>query len=459
MSASIIVYVQDVKYLKKTLADIIDKSRHGEFEIVLANSSPDDLSKYDCKVASVEGGPGKLLTAAVELAEYDTVIVVRDTTKITANAFAALQPNLGVTIPAVRDLSPELWSMDGEQRKIVGWRWSLVPYAKVYAGQRYSPAFEPTCFALTKAGLARVGGFDLEMLTLEGVCLDFSMKVWASDQTIAVADVEVAVAGRPESANNLIWDRSRIAEKWLPKHKHLFYDYHGISRPDAGRTESLVLSFDITSWLRVHQPELVSLYALRGAARGRSVAVIGCGPSLDDLNPNEINRHSIIIGTDFIGDVYKCDYVVSNYVDAVSEALRKYRPEQVVTPYTLLSTVGIPLQTASSVSPDLVQFELGQDGMAPRTVFPPFANFQSSIHSAIHFALFLQPSEIVIYGVDNRHVGGRSHTTKVKLFGDGKFWPDTDRTRQVYNYAEYGIRSLSNLGLQNKIPVFRYGYG
>jgi len=200
------------------------------------------------------------------------------------------------------------------------------------------------------------------------------------------------------------------------------------------------------------QPELLGMYALRGTAHGKRIAVVGDGPSLDYVNWAWINSHDVVIVVDYLGLQFDYDYIISNSLDVV----RQLEPtDKLVVPYMLEDKMN--LMASKDVVPQAIQVEMGEVGVVA-SVFPPFCDFGNVTLLALHFALFLGPQSITLFGCDNKILGGKSHTSLIKQYDGGQIWPESEQTSKRLNFYEFGVDQLGKLALQLDIPLIRVGH-
>ena len=101
-------------------------------------------------------------------------------------------------------------------------------------------------------------------------------------------------------------------------------------------------------------------------------------------------------------------------------------------------------------------FELDRLGYMNDSVVPPFANFDSPIHFAIHFAMMTGSTKINVYGCDDRMICGRSYTSLVDFY-DNMVDGDTDNIRKRHEYYRYGYDMLGKLADKLGVKLIRIG--
>jgi len=369
-----------------------------------------------------------------------------------------------IVSPRIYSLNTELWVTEDDCWKRFGWRWDLTLYNRQHVGIPDSPAISSYCIAVRKDWFDNIGGFDCGIgFGGEGEDIEFSLRSWLFGGFVFVCD-DSYIATRQYQHNRRIEDVARIVEAWLPSYISRFLAACDI--PDdlkIGRINNLLDFQDklvrTPEWFfEVVQPELGAVYDLRGIAAGKSIAVVGCGPSMDYIESALINRYDIIIGVDYMGLSFDCDYVVADSSDAVVELKSKYSASSFVVPFFLFDRASASYISTNKVIADSVQFELSDEVGRVSGITPPFCNFEQSFHTAVNFALFLGPRRVTLFGCDNKLIEGKSHSASVGYYDDGCLWSHSDSTRRKFAMYEYGIEKLGKLACSVGIPLIRMNH-
>jgi polypeptide N-acetylgalactosaminyltransferase len=471
--ASIIFYNSDTANINQSISDLLNKTPKILIdEIIVCNDtgSPDEIPDTK-QILSDHIGRARAWNLAAEEAKSGELIFLGGPTKFGQDWLPPLLDMIRdekcLVSPIVHTLDLNLWAMEDDRYKRFGWRWDLELYSRRPFQINESPAISSYCFAVTKDWFDAVGRFDDGMQNGLGEDVEISLRNWLFGGRCLVAEESfVAAAFRgldagPKTTRNL----SRIVEAWMPEYSTYFYQSRGIDRVDCGRIDNLLNLRDkqrrsIDWFLNCLQPELFGVYKLKGTATGKSVAVVGPSASLDLINPAWVNRHDIIIGVDYTGMVYECDYVVTDAAQVVVELRKNYGDERLVLPVAMENQVAGRFDPASSIAPGAVQFELGRVGSVQETnsVDPPFCNFENSVLSAVHFALYLNPKYITLFGCDNKIIFGMSHSANIEYYNGGDLWPDSDTIRKRFALYEFGLGRLSQLAQKSGIPLFRLNH-
>jgi GT2 family glycosyltransferase len=466
MPASVIIYASNVEHLDRTIDDLLDKTPPSLLaEVVVALDAAVEYRRPGVKVNVTAGlGRAKAWNASARQAVGEVVVFLKSVTKVGVGWLEPLLAALTVepkslVSPVIHTLDPQTWSTESARWRRFGWRWDMQLYDRPQYGRSESPAISAYCIVANRDYFLSLGGFDEGMETGSGEDLELSIKAWFNGGKVKVIDEATVAAAyevddNPRSANNAI----RIAETWFPQFVTRVYQALQLDKPlDPGRIKNQSTKSS-EFYLFELQPELLSVFDLHLSASGKRVAVIAPGPSLDHLEPALIQRHDLIIGVDYTGLLYQCDFVVTDAVQVVKELAGSYSDDKFVLPLTVLDrTLGKRL-AAAEVAPRSIQFELMRTNGIPSSQFPPFVNYDNLALTAVHFALFLGAKSVTLFGFDGKLIGEQSHTSKLEAYDDGKLWSDSESTRRRFASFEYGLDKLSKLAVSLKIPLFRVSH-
>jgi GT2 family glycosyltransferase len=479
---SIIIYITSDEHIEYTIESILNNTPQDLIsEIIVCGDGVNCrngvgnfayLSDYPVEIinSDVVVGRAKLWNKAVKSANGNSFIFMNQDVRVSEDwiypLVAGLDDDEGAILsPVVYDLDVDFWSSDGFPVGAYGWRWDLKLRPKPY-NVNGSPSISSACIAIKKSRFDEIGGFDDKMKPGDGEDIEISLKNWLLGGKVKIVkDSEIAIKKSDVgNNNNTLYNLSRIAEVWLGKYASFYYESRDIKPADVdtGRLNNLVeiqekQKKNFKWFLDNYQPELISVYDLKHTAHNKTIAIVAEGPSIDCIDPSTINKHDILIGVDHIGTVFKCDYVTTHISNIAVELMKSYKHDQILVP-TVLSSYSDQQWVAESLSEDLIRFELDEMGVVPRKISPPFCNFGSAIHSAIHFASFLGPRQIFLYGMDNKFIGGKSHTSKIELYNNGNYWPDDENIQNKFRFYDHGVDQLSKLLLENKISLIRINH-
>lgn len=472
--ASFIIYCRNADNLHRTLCDLVDKTPPQVLqEIILCDDGPvglsaesylyDDVRHKITVIASNCIGKSQAWNRAGRLAKSSHLVFLTQAMKFGSDWWLELEKQFApkrLLSPVTYPLDVGLWATESHGCRRYGMRWDLSVYNRKLGSRSPLAAY---CMIIEKDFWEQIGGFDDQADVGPGDNICLSLKVWmAGGEIVVVDDSYVAVVHEVEAGSKR--NLARLVEAWFPKYAGLFYDMAGIARGslDLGRLNNLVQFAESSErssqeWLENLHPELLGVHKLRGLAQGERIAIVGDGPSLDYINWSTINSHDLVIAIDYIGLLFDCDFVVTESLDVVSELRAKYSDKQLIVPYVLEHKIAGEYVTATEAVPGATAFELGEIGQV-NSEFPPFCNFGTCVHMALHLALFMQPRSISLFACDNKIIAGKSHTSRSEFYNGGEIWADSDHSRKRFSFYEVGVAQLSKLALRLGIPVIRIGH-
>lgn len=472
--ASIIIYNSNPELVNKTITDLRDKTPKSLIDEILVcddTGSTQEIPHAE-RVQSDHIGRARAWNIAVDRAKGNELVFLEGPTKFGQDwlppLLEAIKGENRIVSPIVHTLDLNLWAMEDNRWERFGWRWDLELYNRMSFQVPETPAISSYCMAITKDWFNSLGKFDGGMQGGFGEDVEFSLRNWLfGGRCLVIEDSTVAATLRSDSGPKTTQNLTRIVEAWMPDYATYFYQSRGIdqTKVNCGRIDNLLnlrgLQKKSIDWyLSYLQPELFGIYKLRGTATGKSVAVIGPSASVDMLNPAWINRHDIVIGVDYMGLLFDCDYVLTDAAHVVVELRKNYSDEKFVLPVALENRVAGRFDPAAQIAPGAIQFELGQHGSVSEltTVDPPFCNFENPTLAAVHFALYLNPEYITLFGCDNKIISGRSHSANIEYYDGGSVWADSDATRRKFAFYEFGLDRLGQLAQKSGISLFRFSH-
>lgn len=464
---TIIIYHNGGPNLDNTVDGILDSvSADLLEEIFVCNDSAQEVNREEVRIFRTQQvGRAKAWNNAALYAKSTRLVFLNNCMKFGSDWLYHLHAQLDNTSlisPVVHTLDVGLWSMEVSRWQRFGWRWDLNLYDRSIDDHPSSPGISHYCIGVVKTWFLELGGFDEGMSCDVGVGLELAIRSWLFGGSVRVCDKAVVATSFEIQNLETTSGLARIAEVWFPGYVGFFYRARNVDPVsiNPGRLDNLLkLQGKIkrpVEWMFNLQPELSGVYALCGSAAGKSIAVVGHGVSLDHMNMVAISRADVIIGVDYVGLLIDCDYVVTFSTAAVSELQSKYDASKFLLPIVLKDKVSGRFIRTSDFIKGAVQFELSHVNSSVSTIEPPFCNFDSSILTAIHIALYFGGRNIELFGCDNKLLNGQSHTRRLPdYYGDGKLLVDSDSTRKMFAINEYCLDQLGRLALAAGIPLMR----
>ena len=492
MTATIIISSLDEPYLSNTVATILASTPFELLDeiIIIDDCSVVPVSKANLpnsdKIRIVRNDTRKGLIwsrqSATGLSESPVIVSLDAHVKVQDDWLRPLIERLekypdAVVIPVTCGLDPKEWKETSEFFAKTGWDWNL-DFKWIHDdGTDSTPAMAGHCFAFTKQWWNTIGGFDSSMREWGGENIEFTLKTWLAGGSVQVVR-QSAVAhwfkskfNYDFSTSTLEWNKARIAEVWFDDYKELFYQAirkkSGTVKfgdvADQTTTRSKIQKKSFGWYLETIQPDLLGVSQLKNKHPGSRIAILGAGPSLDELQKGMLAGFDVVIGVNYSSLAFDCNYVVFHDLapaDTVFSA-KKYDARQLFIPKRLkiangVKSVDIPPKLSGCLKYDLGRQD-SQDSLQSKN--PPFFHHASTVHTAIHIAAFLGAKSIGLFGCDCKFApDGRSHTKIVPQYNGGKYWQGDE---QVEKYLLRILRGYDMLKVALKkwnIALLKYEY-
>lgn len=473
---TLLFYFREIDLINQTIDDLCDKTDIGSIDqIFLCNDSGqlldglvfNDLVKNKVEILdSTRIGRAKAWAIAADKAHGEALIFIGGVTKFAsdwlAHLLAALDDN-NIVSPQIHLLDTNLWQSLSNKWEKFGWRWDFQLCNRQYIRSKETLTVSSFCFAITNTRFKAIGGFDTGMDKNSGEDIEISYRNWIFGGKCIVSNQSlIATAAYRESASNSLRNINRIIQAWMPEYENNVKNYYK-ELPDAGKINNLLQLERLRvksnkEILNILQPELFGVYDLRHHASGKSIAVIAPGCSFDYINKAMINRNDVIIGVDYVGMAIDCDWVVTDSVNVVAELKKKYPNEKLVTPIVIKNRIIGRYESAEDLCPGCRIFEQNEYGQLDINHNPPFIDVDNISITAVNLALFMNPSIIYLYGYDSRLLNGKSHSSQIGYYDDGAILPESESTVVKYNYYEYALHKIGDIGIAQKIPIIRINH-
>lgn len=467
----IIIYIDDPTYVIKSIDSMLDHTISSDIsEIIICDDHNFGITHDKATtLATNKIGKAQAWNNAAATTKSPHLIFLRDTTKFTNGWIKPLlheieQNETTIVSPITYELDPKLWSSKPEYISRPAYGADLKQYNRKTQNKE-TPTASNHALAITKDRFNYIGGFDENMKSGNAAILELSIRNWLFGGDIKITDDSIISTFGIEDIN--ISDYARIIETWLPQLATSFYDIYKTSllSQSIGKLDNLYKlknkqQITAADYLARTMPELLAMVRTKGMAHGKSIAVVSDGPSLDNINPSLIYKHDIIISVDYVGSIIDSDYVLTKNAEILTTLREKYPDNKLILPISLESRATGRMIDTNEIAPGSIQYESNNEvwDNPNLTSYPPFANFGHSVHEAIHFAIHLGPSDITLYGADNKIIADRSHTSRISHYDDGKLWPDSESIRRRFAGFEYGLDRLGQLAASRNIPLLRMNH-
>jgi len=482
-NVSIIITALDEPYLRQTVDTLLQRTPFELIDKILiiddCSATPIDLAYPKVQIIrnSERQGLIKARDDAISACSSPYIVSLDAHVKISDGWLPPLLDKLSdgcsIVVPMTVGLDPLSWSETGRKQGKTGWRWDLDFFWCRDDGTDETPAFAGHCFGLSKEWYHKVGGFDTKMNQWGCENIEFSLRTWLCGGYISLArDSTVAHWFKRKfeydvSYKELLHNKARVAEVWFDEHKRFFYQAIGSRNIDFGDIVTRLSSRyreqtkHFKWFVEKFQPNLSGIDTLQNKHAKAAVAILGAGPSLDNLSLSTLDKFDVVIGVNYTGSAFDCDYIIYHdyepVLDMVVNSVRAYDKSRLLVPRRLKdgSPDGV---SPHDVSNRLTIYDLGaiDDGGSLQHKTPPFFHHASTAHTAAHFAVFLGAKSVTLFGCDVKFAAdGRSHTKMVPQYRGGYYWPKNKSTEEYLGRVEKGWAMLGQVFNRWNISLVR----
>ncbi len=452
---SIIITALDEQYLQPTIGTLFQRTPFDMIESIIvvddASSKPVSINLPKVKVLHNNTRQGLIRSRqiATQAAGGKIIVSIDAHVKVGPNWLPPVVDRIMsdyqcVCAPMTRSLDAEKWKEGESLSAKTSWNWDLNFGWCKDDGTPQSPALAGHCFAYSREWWKELGGFDEGMLKWGGENIEFTLKTWLCGGTVEIIrDSWVAHLFKKKfqyqmDNNTLLANKARIAEVWFDQHAEIFYaavrkqrgsiNFGDISRQQNLRRSRQRMPFE---WFLDNiSTDLNSQYKLRQVHKGASFAIVGAGPSLDQIPLDQIrSRHDIVMCVNYSALHLPADYAIFHDLTPAKAVYdsKKYKADRLLVPLNVKD--GSKQVPYYKVGPGLTPYMLGKqdDPRSLDSVDPPFFHHASTVHTAMHIAAYMGASSITLYGCDGKVTSdGRSHTSLFKEYRGGHYWKSSD---------------------------------
>jgi glycosyltransferase involved in cell wall biosynthesis len=487
MKVTVIMVALNEPYVQRTAEDILEKTGDELEEIIVIDDYSDDPISFDLPKTRIIRNPRRLglircRNNGSQMAKSDIVVSVDAHVKMSENWLPPLTKMVEddykcIGVPLTKSLNPEEWKENPGASRKAGWHWNLDFYWREDNSTDTTPMFSGHCLAFSKQWWEESGGFDMGMDQWGGENIEFSLRTWLCGGSIRISEdswcahwFRKAFQNYKVSGAALLRNKTRIAEVWFDEpYKSYFYDAIGrqpgaINFGDIRERQAIrerLQVKDLDWFLHTLQPELCNIYKLKDKFAGKKFAILGAGPSMNYIDWDAVrNRFDVIIGVNYIGLKYPCDYVLFHDAKPALDVLNsgQYKPDQLMVPIRMQGGVR---RWSRDFNPDWCIYKFGaQDQDKPlKKKGSPFFKHATSAHTAAHVAAFMGAGSVTMFGCDGKLVDGQSHTDIVSNYREGNYWNPTDKTTLNFlNHIGKGHAMLDEAFKKWGVPLMRIGY-
>lgn len=215
--------------------------------------------------------------------------------------------------------------------------------------------------------------------------------------------------------------------------------------------EHYLIPFD--EYLKENNPNIISDRELRRRFRNKNIALLYPGCSLEFIEPINLYAFDYVVGIDFVGRIYKCDYVFTQELHILSDLLSVYSSDRVIATDYIFDR----LQNRYAYLPDITDkariIETNSD-LEDISGNAPYYLFSDPILCASHLLIAARPKLLQIFGADFNWVNSKSHINN-QYYNNGYVRIEDEATKEEYKVILGNLDKLGALARSLNVKVLR----
>jgi hypothetical protein len=402
------------------------------------------------EIVNLVGVGGEAWLDAARTRQAQRALVLSAPARVSAGwETAVAQCPAAVVAPVYRQLEPRYHQIIDLPWHSYNVDWSFAPAARRYGKGIPSICMLPPGFAID-AQLLRTVAMPAHVTHPVAQCMYIAWSAVAQGADIATV-TNFTIDGQLEYSPVPAAQTAAVVAELAPRFLSMVDQEPQCLVPHADHVR-------VEDYISTHAPELYRIYRLAHSATAKSVAILNPGASLELVDRARLRHHDLLIGVDYAGMMVDCDYVFTEDAQTIMTLLRKYRPDQLITPVHVNDWSNGYQRPAHDIDTSIIVHAKLQRGRPATKLAPPFCDFDNPALTAVHAALFMKPKVVALYGLDDQLLDGRSHARIGDYYGDGCLWEPGPASERRFQFYQQGYQSLRRLAIKSNIPVLRIGH-
>jgi hypothetical protein len=188
-------------------------------------------------------------------------------------------------------------------------------------------------------------------------------------------------------------------------------------------------------------PNFIINRDLKRKFRDKNIVVLYPGVSLEDIAPINIFHYDYVIGIDFTGRIFKCDFVFTQELHILSDLLSTYNKQSLIAPDYIYDKMQNKFVLLRDVTNKVAAIDTTTDKNSIMTTGLYFLD-NNPLICLTHMLISAKPKRIQILGADFKWSKGKSHITS-SYYNNGYYIAENEYHREDYVNS---LNLLGNLG-------------
>lgn len=203
-------------------------------------------------------------------------------------------------------------------------------------------------------------------------------------------------------------------------------------------------------------PNFVISRDLRRKFRGKIIAVLYPGVSLEDMAPTNIYHYDYVIGIDFVGRIFKCDFVYTQELHILSDLLSTYNKQSLIAPDYIYDNMQNKFVLLKDVTNKVMSIDTTTDKNKLKATGLHYLD-NNPLICLTHMLISARPRKIQIFGADFKWSKGKSHITS-SYYNNGYALADNEYHREDYANSLKLLGDLGDLADSLNVALMRNHY-
>jgi len=229
-----------------------------------------------------------------------------------------------------------------------------------------------------------------------------------------------------------------------------------LSHPMAERKRSADYSMHLDDYYIRHFPNFIIDRDLKRKFRNKNIVILYPGVSLEDIAPINIYHYDYVIGIDFAGRIFKCDFVFTQELHILSDLLSTYSKQSLIAPDYIYDKMQNKFVLLKDVTNKVAAIDTTTDKNSIMTTGLYFLDSNPLI-CLTHMLISAKPKKIQILGADFKWSKGKSHIAS-SYYNNGYALAENEYHREDYANSLKLLESLGNLAENLGVALMRNHY-
>ena len=205
-----------------------------------------------------------------------------------------------------------------------------------------------------------------------------------------------------------------------------------------------------------HMPNFIINRDLKRKFRGKNVIILYPGVSLENIAPINIYHFDYVIGIDFVGRIFKCDFVFTQELHILSDLLTTYNKQSLISPDYIYDRMQNKFVLLRDVTDKIAAIDTTTDRSSIKTTGLHYLD-NNPLICLTHLLISSKPKKIQIVGADFKWFNGKSHIAS-SYYNNGYALAENDYHRDDYAATLDILKDLGSLAENHGVELLRNHY-